>query len=106
MRWFPVEESTTWRGDQLFYRQGAEPDSQSFLISPTAGEREQFGWAVCPQGEPHGPPCLKLFFGDGRAVGEATDWMEIHATPEHLRFVLMWGGEKSVLFNGARDGCD
>lgn len=107
MRWFPQESPISWRGDLLNYPAGGgEPLPQTFMLGATAGEREQFGWAVCEQGEPHGPPCRRAVFGAGHSLGEGDDWMELHASADHLRFLYRTGPDTLVLFDGARDGCD
>lgn len=104
MRWFPTGEGAMeWRGDLLSHAQGQEPAPQSFRLTPTAGEREHFGWALCPQGEPYGPPCQPLHFRTSRGEGEA---FELIAAPERLRLTYRSGTDRLVLFDGARDGCD
>ncbi|MEJ0058918.1 MAG: hypothetical protein WDM79_04715 [Terricaulis sp.] len=102
MRWFP-ESGLAWRGDQLFYAPGQEPERQGYRIEATAGENEQFGWALCPQAEPTNPPCRALFFKDG---GDVDYRFEIRASAEHLRLTMFDEGQETVLFDGARDGCD
>jgi len=105
MRWFPAGEAgpLEWRGDLLSYVPSQEPAPQSFRLTPTAGEREHFGWALCPEAEPHGSPCHPLHFRPSRGEGEA---FELIATPETLRLAYRTGTDRLVLFDGARDGCD
>lgn len=101
MRWFPSQGSS-WRGDLLHYAAGVDPEPQVFLIDATAGENEQFGWALCPQDEPTNPPCRALVFGPSDLDYRA----EIRVSPEHLRMVWIDVDHELVLFDGARDGCD
>jgi hypothetical protein len=104
MRWFPTNEGPLqWRGALNSYKPGEETSLQTFRIDPTAGEREQFGWALCPEGEPHGPPCQPLFFQPSHGEDEA---FELIASEAHLRFAYRNGEDRLVLFEGARDGCD
>ncbi len=109
MRWFPKQGESGWRGDLLTYAPGEAPTALRFDLDPTGGERERFGWAACQIEEPHGPPCRRMVFGDGASLGEGDDWMEIHASADHLRFVYRAGPapeDSLVLFDGQRDGCD
>lgn len=106
MRWFPTSgEPSAWTGNMLLYTPGQEPDASVYEIVPAAGEREQWGWAMCPQEEPTNPPCVAAYFGRGDPA--AGSWFEIAAAPETLaiRYVTE-GGEGFTLFNGQRDGCD
>jgi hypothetical protein len=107
MRWFPAN-NFSWRGERLSYRGNEQPAHDSFQIDATAGEKERFGWAVCPLDDslPHGPPCQPLYFGRGPAPADDSEWMEINAAREQLRFDYVNGGQRLSLFNGVRDGCD
>jgi hypothetical protein len=109
MRWFP-KEGGGWRGDQNIYRaEWQAPAHQAFLIDATAGERERFGWAICPLedgGLPHGAPCKALYFGHGPKITDDSEWMEIRAAKDRLTFDLINGGTRKTLFDGVRDGCD
>ncbi|MES1159046.1 MAG: hypothetical protein ABUL42_04045 [Terricaulis silvestris] len=103
MRWF--QNDAGWHGDQLFYaKDGGEPAHQGYRIDATAGENEHGGWAVCPldDGLPHGAPCRALYFGHAADEYHA----ELVATADHLHFAFFDAGEETVLFDGARDGCD
>jgi hypothetical protein len=108
MRWFPTADaSSSWTGDLLTYRPGGPPEASQFTIVPAAGEREQWGWALCPQEEPTNPPCRALIFGDGEIEGEVADWFEVRAGAETLKIAFeVSGGEGFTLFDGRRDGCD
>lgn len=111
MRWFPNRVGAGWRGDMIDFAPGT-PDgvtARRFNLDPAVGENESFGWAVCQIEEPHGPPCRRAVFGDGASLGEGDDWMEVHASADHLRFVYRAGPAPEdilVLFDGQRDGCD
>jgi hypothetical protein len=49
---------------------------------------------------PHGPPCRTV------ATGGMDYFARVDATGEHLRIAWVDEGEETVLFDGARDGCD
>lgn len=93
-----------WQGVQLLYAPSVAPDPAT-------------GWEVRPAGKgfqlcqiefamASAPPCLNAFFGAGHASAENGDWAEIDAGPEHLRLAVVVSGQRSVLFDGRRDGCD
>jgi hypothetical protein len=104
MRWFPTNAGPLeWRGALNSYAPNHETSLHTFRLTPTAGELETFGWALCPKGEPHGPPCQPLHFRESSGDGEA---FNLVASREHLRFSYRTGSDRLVLFDGARDGCD
>ena len=103
MRWFP--QGAAWRGDQLFYdKAGGEPAHQAYRIEANNGANAQGGWTICPldDGLPHGAPCRALSFGPSSEDYHA----ELVATADHLHFAWVDEGEETILFDGARDGCD
>lgn len=102
MRWFPAEHGD-WRGDLLHYAPDADPEPQVFRIVAAAGEREQWGWALCPEAHPTDPPCRALSFG---GVGLDVVGAEIRVTGDALRLALVDSGQRLLLFDGRRDGCD
>ncbi|HVY85224.1 MAG TPA: hypothetical protein VG943_08825 [Caulobacterales bacterium] len=107
MRWFPGRAGSNWRGDQLFYaKDGGEPFHQAYRIDEEIGvdDAPRPHWVVCPldDGLPHGAPCRALSFAHSSEDYHA----EIIASADHLHFAFFDEGEETVLFDGARDGCD
>ncbi len=93
-----------WQGVQLFHAPDVAPDPATGWEVRRAGD----GFQLC-QIEftmASAPPCLNAFFGPGHAAEDNADWAEIDADPEHLRLSVVVSGQRSVLFDGRRDGCD
>lgn len=93
-----------WQGVQLFYAPGVAPDPAT-------------GWELRPEGDGYrlcqiefamasGPPCFRAFFGPGRVIDDETEWAELDVDPEHLRIAYVTSGQRVILFDGRRDGCD
>lgn len=100
MRWFPDRvRAGVWRGDLLRYTPGQAPAAQTFLL-------EQDSMVLCPQDEPHGPPCKPVFFDGSGPADEDQDWFSVQADAQSLRFDYVIGLDSMLLFNGASDGCD
>lgn len=106
MRWFAAE-SGAWRGDQLTYHNGDEPQHQGYRLEP--GDPDgRAAWRLCPidDGLMHGPPCLPAFLGRGDIREEGVDWFELKTSPDRFALILVRSHQRTPLFDGRRDGCD
>jgi hypothetical protein len=108
MRWF-WRNDDGWRGELTAYRAGAEPAHQAFRFvemidvpGPTV-----FKWDICPleHEQPHGLICRRISFGDGEhPYGEHR--AEARVSDERLYIAWVDAGQRLILFDGVRDGCD
>lgn len=102
-RWFPRPDGT-WRGDELTYFKAGAPEPARWRLEPDGAG----GWRMCMEelSMMSSPPCWRAFFGSGREEDGDDRWVEIEAAPDTLRIVWITAGERAIMYDGRRDGCD
>ncbi|MET0182714.1 MAG: hypothetical protein ABW199_07505 [Caulobacterales bacterium] len=113
MRWFPENAGSSWRGDMLTYRPGAEPLGETYSLGLSAGEDggdAPPAWAICGRAAnadaASATDCRRVFFRDTNQVRRGGPWAELRATPERLVFTEESEAGIITRFDGQRDGCD
>lgn len=102
-RWFPKGDA--WQGDELTYFPQGDPDPGRWRLEPAQAGA---GWSMCmvELGKITGPPCWRAFFGPGQADGDDDRWVEVDVTAETLKLTWITAGERAVMYDARRDGCD
>lgn len=103
-RWFP-KAGGVWQGDEITYFKVGDPEPGRWKLTP-GGDNAPFSMCMVELNMMSAPPCWRAFFGPGKPDGENTQWVEIEAAPETLKITYVTAPDRSVTFNGARDGCD
>ncbi len=102
-RWFPKPDG--FQGDELTYLPGGETDPVRWKLV-RGGDAAAWSMCMVELSMMSSPPCWRAFFGRGKADGDNTQWVEIDARPETLKITYVTSPDRSVTFDGARDGCD
>ncbi len=102
-RWFYGRDTPgVWRGEQIDYFQppGSETEGALWRIDET-----RHGSRLClMKSVNNAPVCWPLVFD--LEAPRATRFASLKATQESFGIVLTEDGTRTVLFAGARDGCD
>ena len=102
-RWFPKADH--WQGDELSYPKGGDPDAVRWKLT-RGGDGAPFSLCMVELSMMSSPPCWPAQFTTRTATSDEDRWVEIAATPETLKITYVTGPDRSVTFDGRRDGCD
>ena len=102
-RWFP--KADYWQGDELSTPKGGEPDPVRWKLA-RGGDGAPFSLCMVELSMMSSPPCWPAQFTSRAAASDEDHWVEIAATPETLKITYVTGHDRSVTFDGRRDGCD
>lgn len=106
-RWFPQRGGAAgaWQGDEITYLPKGDPEPGRWKLL-AGGDSAPWSMCMVELNMMSAPPCWRAFFGPGAGDGDNQQWVEIDAAPETLKITYVTAGERSVTFDGRRDGCD